>query len=155
MYKIFLLFLFLIGPLTAKEKYLKRQFQTDKCTGWINGIGDIYWGHCCIIHDLYMWGGGTRVHRDQADINLRECVKDAGSAFHGNLMYRAVRLGQYSPISFKSKRWGHAWPDDYRYENLSSKDIDILREHLEKTDVTDISTHEIQNYLEELERINP
>ena len=145
---------FCVGILNAKIRYLKRPFQTDKCTGWLNGDGKVDWSRCCVIHDLYMWGGGTKEHRLRADQNLRKCIQKAGSPFHAEIMYNAVRLGQRSPVSFKGKRWGHAWPDQYRYLSLGQDDIEVLRSHLENSQVTEIGDDEFRLFLLDIENLN-
>ena len=92
------------------------------------------WEHCCVAHDRHYWRGETEngfTLREQADAELRQCVKLSGieqgdeiaavlglskqeviELFNltGELMYQAVRIGG-APCTALPWRWGHGWPD--------------------------------------------
>ncbi len=91
------------------------------------------WEYCCVAHDRDYWRGessGGFDKRLQADIELRQCVEEAGRQqsgriarrtglsrdevveifnFAAQLMYQAVRIGG-GPCTGLAWRWGHGWP---------------------------------------------
>lgn len=103
-----------------------RPFKTDQCTGYIEGD----WGHCCVQHDLLLWAGGTLEASRQADLDLRDCVRETGHEFHARLMYLGILIGRKSPYKLSGQQWGNAWGDDVRSEALSTRELNLLIDHL-------------------------
>ncbi len=67
------------------------------------------WCDCCFQHDVAYWQGGTEQQREQADIELKQCVlQKTGDKTLANLMYEGVRLGG-SPYFYNWYRWGYGW----------------------------------------------
>lgn len=93
-----------------------RDFTTDGCTGGPEGTrcDDDAWLHACLEHDFRYWQGGTRQQRREADIVLREQIRETGNPGMGNLAFVAVRLGGSAlwPTPF---RWGYGWEQYPRF----------------------------------------
>ena len=125
------------------------RFNSDGCSGGMSStwsyLADVLpafvtyagdqppWEHCCVAHDLHYWRGITDNGfslREQADAELRQCVKLSGKEqgdeiaavlglpkqdviefidLTGELMYQAVRIGG-APCTGLPWRWGHGWP---------------------------------------------
>jgi hypothetical protein len=132
---IFLLFC----TLTPGSSYSAElaEFKTDYCTFFPEGTMSKprLWEDCCLQHDLVYWAGGTSEMQDLSDIELRKCVTKKSSRFYGNLMYRGVRLGHYSPIKSKT-RWGHGWGDKRSFQKLTRYEKTIIRKMLKSLDIT-------------------
>lgn len=110
-----------------------RPFETDFCTSWSEGTfrDRNKWAHCCVAHDLHYWAGGSKNDRLEADKGLRSCVTKAHSKAMGDLMFLGVRAGRLSPIKFKAKGWGFAWPKTRtRYQALNTEEIYLVRDEL-------------------------
>ena len=97
-----------------------RDFSTDGCSLFpdrsLDGKKD--WCHCCVLHDLAYWRGGTAEDRHEADRALKTCVRDeSGSPALATVMFLGTRLGggPYLPMSF---RWGYGWPFAKPYGQL-------------------------------------
>lgn len=140
-------------------------FRSDGCSGgmseaWksVTGtwpefaryIGEVPpWEYCCVAHDRYYWRGesiGGFDKRLQADLELRQCVVEAGRQKSGaiaertglardevvkvfnlaaELMYHAVRIGG-GPCTGLAWRWGHGWPPcNLDSEPMSEDLIDV------------------------------
>lgn len=109
-----------------------RQFVTDGCTGWFDGTrkAPTLWRHCCVRHDLAFWAGAAG-QRDQADLDLRDCIAATGAVKQAKLMYFGVRIGSKSPKKFAGMQWGNAWsPTVSRKTPLSREEIDVLEHEL-------------------------
>jgi hypothetical protein len=62
------------------------------------GTAKYNWAHCCIEHDLYLWAGGTKRHRNLADTQLKKTVlKKSSNSFHAYVMAMGVFFGKMSP----------------------------------------------------------
>lgn len=107
-------------------------FETDYCTNYPEGTREEpeLWKHCCLLHDLYFWAGGTRRDRDVADLELRSCIEETGAHHHARLMYYAVRAGSYSPIKYPKYQWSNGWKDGRGMIPLTSEDIDLIEEKI-------------------------
>ena len=79
------------------------------------------WLSCCEKHDKAYWAGGTYQQRQQADLDLKECVTSVGKPSIAKLMLAGVRVGgsPYWPTSF---RWGYGWEFPKKYAELSSNE---------------------------------
>ena len=113
-----------IGPILT--------FHTDYCTNSPEGTfrRPELWKHCCLIHDLYFWSGGSRKDRDEAEKKLKSCVSDMGAHRVAQLMFIAVRAGSYSPIKYSKKKWNHGWKDRPDFLPLAIEDIDLIESEL-------------------------
>jgi hypothetical protein len=86
-----------------------RPFRTDGCT-----LSPDYFGkHCCVLHDLAYWLGGTREERLATDLRLRKCTCKK-SRLYSEIQFFGVRIGghPYAPdflIPNKEFRWGYGW----------------------------------------------
>ncbi len=118
-----------------------RPFSSDGCTMFYDGSPSDpnLWQHCCFEHDLFFWAGGSRRHRDQADLNLRQCVADTGHKQIAEIMYRAVRLGAKMPWKFGSKRWANAWQGRVPYQALNAIEKLQIRWELRHYDIPETS----------------
>lgn len=94
----------------AKVEAKLSPFETDGCTLFVDGPGSKpeLWRHCCVLHDLRYWFGGTQEDMDKTDLKLKECVQNVGGTTWANLIYNGVRAGHYSPVKNKYQ-WGWAW----------------------------------------------
>jgi hypothetical protein len=59
----------------------------DHCTLWPESLWGVYYGHCCLAHDIAYMVGTNRMIADQ---ELAQCVASAGLPFTGFLMGLAV-----------------------------------------------------------------
>lgn len=111
-----------------------KPFSTDLCTGYPEGPVNepMKWAHCCIVHDLNYWVGGTTHDRLAADYELKNCVAETGEISQAQIIFLGVRMGYYSPYHIKDKRWGNGWADVNRdhYIGLSQPEIEITRQTL-------------------------
>ena len=99
-------------------------FTTDGCSRFPdrapNGKSD--WCHCCVVHDLAYWRGGTSEERLAADLALKACVlKATGSEVLAEVMFAGVRIGggPHLPTSY---RWGYGWPAGTPYRQLTPEE---------------------------------
>lgn len=99
-------------------------FSSDGCSLFPDGsiLTKEDWCECCFQHDIAYWRGGTAQEREQADLNLRQCVlAKSGDETLARLMYEGVRFGG-SPYFYSWYRWGYCWPYDRKYQALSEKE---------------------------------
>jgi len=99
------------------------------------------WRHCCIIHDITYWIGGTWQQRKEADQALAYCVGRNSNSTLGKIMEKGVRIGG-GPIflGYRSAawfRWGYGWNINNRYYQVSEPMLQqifpLLEELIEKT----------------------
>lgn len=94
--------------LTNGRQIPPRRFVSDGCTLSTDAFGV----HCCEVHDLAYWLGGTRQEKLAADRRLRECTRER-SRFYWAIQYLGVRLfgGRFAPdfVLNKQFRWGFGW----------------------------------------------
>lgn len=96
-------------------------FTTDGCSKFPDrsDLTNEDWCHCCVVHDLAYWRGGSSVDRQRADEDLRSCVVHAtGNEALAQLMFAGVRAGG-SPHVNTSYRWGYGWQFGRGYKVLS------------------------------------
>jgi len=104
------------GPNTLKP------FSSDGCSLFPDSLAIARhdWCDCCFQHDIAYWRGGTEVQREEADLQLRQCVIDkTDNRALSTLMYEGVRLGG-SPFFHTWYRWGYGWTKDRQYQSLNS-----------------------------------
>ena len=125
--------LVLVGSASsAHGESVPRPFVTDGCTAWSEGTPrqPELWRHCCVRHDLAFWAGSAG-KRDQADLELRDCVAETGQRGIAKLMYFGIRAGRKSPRKIAGMQWGNAWsPTEPRRTPLSVADIDALEREI-------------------------
>lgn len=121
------------------------RFETDYCTNYAEGTREKpeLWKHCCLIHDMYFWAGGTKEDRDVADLDLKACIEKTGATKIAQLMYYAVRAGSHSPIKYPKRKWNNGWNDGRKVRPLTQIDIDIINDEI-NSGYADIS-YEIKN----------
>ncbi len=107
-------------------------FKTDFCTNYPEGTQKKpeLWKHCCLMHDMFFWAGGSKTDRSEADLKLRNCVADTGSFYQARIIYLAVRAGSYSPIKYPKMKWNNGWDKRPDFQSLSLKDIDIVEDEI-------------------------
>lgn len=108
------------------------QFETDFCTNYPEGTNEQpnLWKHCCLIHDMYFWAGGSKSDRDVADLDLKSCIEETGAYRQASLMYYAVRAGSYSPIKYPKRKWNNGWNDGRKVRSLSFEDVDLVESEI-------------------------
>lgn len=107
-------------------------FTTDYCTSYPEGTSNRpdLWKHCCLLHDLYFWAGGSEADRNAADWDLKLCVEETGKKKIAKLIYWAVRAGNRSPVKLPGKKWNNGWPERSYYQELTREDILVIEESL-------------------------
>jgi len=120
-------------PMAFAEPPVPSDFKTDYCTNYPEGPKDHpdAWKHCCLKHDLYFWAGGSKQNRYDADLELKACIAESGYPRQAEVMYRAVRIGSYSPIKYPDRRWGNAWEKRPEFQSLSLEEIQAIKTELE------------------------
>lgn len=116
-----------------------KEFITDECTMYPEGTKDQpkLWSHCCVLHDLFYWAGGSNFEMDRADLILEACVEETGQTVQAKIMYHGIRLGHLSPISFKDKSFGNGWTMPRERQPLSPDEKLQLREKVLTFDLSD------------------
>ena len=63
---------------------------------------------CCDRHDAIYWAGGSRMERQQADLDFRQCLLNANYSTIADVYFLGVRVGDtpYLPTPW---RWGFGW----------------------------------------------
>jgi hypothetical protein len=106
-----------------------RAFVSDGCTGHPDGPqqSPSLWAHCCEIHDLKYWAGGSEDERLAADRELEACVARTGHGDTAKIMYRGVRIFGV-PFNENSWRWGFGWTKLRGYTPLNEEErVEIER----------------------------
>ncbi len=137
--------------LFASEFLGPEPFSTDYCTSYPEGTRSRpnIWKHCCEEHDLYFWAGGSKEDRKVTDLRLRSCVEATGEVTQARLIYSAVTLGGRSPIRFKTRQWGNAFPERVRYQSLTLEETHELLQALEEQN-PNLSVEIKQNFKSQL-----
>ena len=113
-------FLLVSGPIWADQI---KPFTTDGCSVFPDGDmnNNSKWMACCIKHDFAYWKGGTEKEREEADFQLKECVKSLGESDIASVMHFGVRVGG-EPFFPTSYRWGYGWPYARGYKAISRQE---------------------------------
>lgn len=121
-----------LNPVIKAENQSLKPFTTDYCTAWPEGTlsEPEKWKHCCLEHDLYLWAGGTEEERDEADLQLLQCVENTGEIHWARLMYWGVRTGARSPYRLPDKKWNNGWPGRPDFQALTREDIETIEAEL-------------------------
>lgn len=80
------------------------------------------WAHCCFVHDISYWMGGTQEERESADEELKSCVGRTTHLTHGQIVELGVRAGG-GPYSIWPWRWGFGHEDIRAYGPLSLEEL--------------------------------
>jgi len=98
-------------------------FTSDGCSSFPDGTpkDQSLWLNCCINHDIAYWKGGTYQERLDADLQLEQCVAEAGEPDIAKLMLQGVRAGG-SPFFPTPYRWGYGWPFGRGYKALTDEE---------------------------------
>ena len=109
-----------------------KPFKTDYCTNYPEGRRSEpdLWKHCCLIHDMNFWAGGSKQDRYNSDWDLRRCVEETGAYHQARLIYYAVRAGSYSPIKYPDKKWNNGWRERPDFQALTHGDIEAIENEL-------------------------
>ena len=127
----FVIVIFMMNSCWGRSATLKT-FSTDYCTGFAEGTKSRpdLWKHCCLEHDLYLWAGGTKDERDEADLHLKSCVAETGVRKIAEIMYLGIRAGRYSPVSIPGMHWGNAFYDEPTYKKLTESEIGYIESEI-------------------------
>jgi len=119
----FVFLMLLTYPLLSVANAKLKPFSSDGCSSFPDGTIEHknLWLSCCTAHDLAYWQGGTFKQREQADVDLKECVAKVGEKEIAVLMLAGVRVGgtPFLPTSF---RWGYGWPYPKFYGELTEQE---------------------------------
>lgn len=126
-----------------------KPFSSDGCTLAPDGTwrDPQRWKVCCVAHDLRLWGGGSRVEREEADSKLRSCIKERAGQRVAYIYWLGVRLGSHSPFKIPGMGWGNGWPHQVRYRSLNQDEISRLINEVQQLE---IDTHIKDDYILEL-----
>lgn len=127
-----LLLIFSLSHSAFAESPVLNSFETDYCTNYAEGTFEEpdLWKHCCLIHDMFFWAGGSKKDRDLADLDLKKCIEATGADHQARLIYLAVRAGSYSPIKYPKKMWNNGWNDHRSPRPLSQDDIILIEQEI-------------------------
>lgn len=110
-----------------------KPFVSDGCSRFPDGTMQAkkLWLQCCIEHDKKYWQGGTRKQRHDADLELRQCVKEVGKPLAAKIMHAGVVVGgsPYWPTKF---RWGYGWSYLRGYKPLNQDEQKLVRKVLKQ-----------------------
>lgn len=139
-----------MNSLFAEEAKLN-SFDTDYCTNYPEGTKQEpdLWKHCCLMHDMYFWAGGTRKDRLKADQELKSCIEETGASQIARVVYLAVRAGSYSPIKYPDKKWNNGWSDRPDFRPLSNQEIHLIEQEI-NVGYEHISYHLKQQFINQL-----
>jgi hypothetical protein len=118
---------FLLSACATETTNTLQPFSTDGCSRFPDRalIGKADWYHCCVLHDLSYWRGGTSEERLDADRALKTCVvKASGSKTLGELMFTGVRAGG-GPYYYTPYRWGYGRPFERQYQKLTPAEAEL------------------------------
>jgi len=125
-----------------------KDFSTDGCSSAPDGIWFVRpnaFFHCCLIHDIAYWKGGTRDEKSQADTEFRSCISKRSHELVGSVYYSSVRSFGSAKTSF-SFRWGYGWqrenhlgPPSNPYRPLTDREKQMAEEKLKLVDWDDIA----------------
>lgn len=120
-------------------------FTTDGCSRFIDGPltgkGN-EWVHCCEEHDVRYWAGiGGKKGQNEADLELRRCIVDAGFPGYASTMYTAVLAARpVNAHTYVPYRWGYGWKKLIHHRQLTNEEL-VLVKQMTATIVTGIATY--------------
>ncbi len=100
-----------------------KPFSSDGCSFFPDGRYSqrALWRHCCFLHDLAYWKGGSEVQKKTADKALEQCVIKVGEVNIARLMLAGVEVGGSAHFN-TSYRWGYGWPYGRGYKKLDKNE---------------------------------
>ncbi len=102
----------LFGPRSIEGISMQlHPFKSDGCSVFPDGklsTGKNEWLHCCFVHDISYWVGGTKLEKEFADDELNQCVSKATNRSQGEMMELGVEIGG-SPQTGLPWRFGYGW----------------------------------------------
>lgn len=113
----------------SKEELFLIDFKSDGCSAFPNGhllSSKSEWLHCCFVHDLSYWYGGSRDQKIYADKELNECVSEVTTQTQGELMEIGVEVGG-SPQSGLPWRWGYGWNIEVPYMEIDGDKVEKMK----------------------------
>ncbi len=118
--------------MTVIGQSVLRPLSTDYCTNYPEGTPrrPDQWKHCCLIHDMYFWAGGSKGERYEADLELKNCIEASGARRMAQLVFLAVRAGSYSPIKYTNKKWNNGWQGRSDFRSLTGEEINLIEMEL-------------------------
>lgn len=123
-------------------------FSSDGCSGSPDSIVGLSFVHCCVAHDLEYWVGGTKIQKNQADENLKQCIQRTIPSLKvvGTVYKLVVIVGGApsflgtinSPFTW---RWGYGWEEDHGYSPSTRQELELALEDLQRMEA-DLDAHE-------------
>lgn len=104
-------------------------FKSDGCSGYLNGdpiTKKNEWLHCCIVHDMRYWIGGTKKEKESADFEINRCVAKTSSRTHGEIVELGVAIGG-APQTGLPWRWGYGWDVEVPFFSRELSHIEALK----------------------------
>ena len=95
------------------ENLPMKDFTTDGCSLWLNGILGKDFTDACIEHDISYWKGCSLEERTKADIELKNRVNEKIPLL-GDIMYLGVRVFGHPSLNFPWS-WGYGLDSSYGY----------------------------------------
>ncbi|MGE3611564.1 MAG: FAD-binding oxidoreductase [Bacteriovoracaceae bacterium] len=108
-------------------------FYSDGCSMYPDDEkigGKTSWIHCCFVHDIAYWMGGTSEQRMDADLELKQCVSQVTSKAHGEIVFLGVRMGG-GPNTKLPWRWGYGLTNYTGYRELTDQDKEAIEKKYE------------------------
>lgn len=117
--------IFILTISVSFSAYSLESFSSDGCSMYPDGtIHEPYmWAHCCFVHDISYWMGGTRDEREIADEELMACVGETTHLTHGQIVELGVRAGG-APYSIWPWRWGFGHGEIRPYGPLTREEVE-------------------------------
>lgn len=95
-------------------------FQSDGCSSYPDGTltQPRKWYHCCFVHDIPYWMGGSKQKKKIADKELNKCVSAATNPVHGQMMELGVISGGL-PNTGLPWRWGYGFKEMRSFNEMT------------------------------------
>lgn len=118
--------------ISASANMAIESFSTDGCSAFIDGHqtgSRTEWRHCCVIHDVDYWMGGTKQQKKQSDKELNTCVSEVVNPAFGAIIELAVSIaGKPGSLPW---RWGYGWEKGTEYGTLSKTQYQSITQELD------------------------
>lgn len=100
---------YMVGPGTPRlDRPVLRPFSTDGCSLSPDSILGKQIVHCCVVHDVAYWIGGTMEDKNISDKEFEECIVKRADPISARIYREAVSVGG-NPIAPNTFRWGYGW----------------------------------------------
>ncbi len=122
-------------------------FSTDECSSYPESNPflenpDANWGHCCVVHDMWYWLGGSLDLKNQADKELNKCVTKETNSVRGNAVELGVKVGG-NAVSIWPWRWGYGWGIRGVANKISNTPLELAQ-----YEIIDVKLDSVMNTLE-------